>query len=197
LLWTSALWGKGCSGTTLATASLKVPTDVAQPRLLQLYWDGTQYAWRDITTALNAGKIEGAIAADYLGVLGIANAASASLLPTISGKGIDPANGSYYVDLKFKNGGSGTAYSVTIDDLTFMTVTGSGTVTYNTTVDPALPRSVGNVAPETSVVVRLHLKSSTSFGGEGVNRFTITQTVKLQNAVGTTFTEIYTQVVIP
>ena len=197
LLWSSAVWGKGCSSPTLATVNVRIPGDVTSPRLLQLYWDGAQYLWKDITTnvSLGTGRIEGAVTSDYLGILGVAPASAASLNALIQNKGV--ANGSYYVDLRLTNTGTTLAYNVSLEQLTFRTLAGSGTLSYNPSLSAPLPRSLGNLAPGASVVVRLYLKPTTSIGGTGVTRFYISEDIRTQNAAGTSFVETYTQLVVP
>src|SRR5262249_15162969 len=71
LVWSSAVWGQNCASSNLAEITLPLRSGMSLPRLLQLQWDGAQYAWKDITTVVDpaAGKIKGAVSADYLGIL--------------------------------------------------------------------------------------------------------------------------------
>jgi hypothetical protein len=177
--------------------TLKIPGDVGSPRLLQLSWDGTQYLWKDITSNVSpsAGTIDGAIGSDYLGVLAVASSAEPSVTVSIAGKGF--ANGSYYVDLRVKSVGTRTAYSVSLDQVNFRVESGNGTIKYDPTLSAPLPKSLGNLSSDSSTTVRLYLKASTAFGETGVKQFSLSETIGLQNANGVSYSETYSQEIVP
>ena len=91
------------------------------------------------------------------------------------------ASGSFFVDLRLTNSGSGSAQNVRVNTIQLRTLSGTGTVTYNTQLSGALPRLVGDLAPGASTIVRLYLNLPSS-----VSRFSITEGGSLQNSAGTT-----------
>jgi hypothetical protein len=195
MLWTSALWGQGCSGSTV---TLPISGDMTAPRLLQLQWDGAQYRWVDITTSVNFStkKITGTLATDYLGVLGLVQADPPALTAAVAGIGTDPVKG-FFVDVRLSSVGKGAAMNIEITELTLRTLTGPGTVSYNTTAGPALPITVGSLAPESKSTVRVYLKSSSSFGAGGVTLFSIAEHLRMQDAFGNTYTAVPAQLITP
>jgi hypothetical protein len=168
------------------------------PRLLQLQWDGAQYLWADITTSVNfpAKKITGTLTTDYLGVLGVVQADPPALTAAVTGVGTDPVKG-FFVDVRISSVGKGAAMNIAITDLTLRTLTGPGTVSYNTLAGPALPIAVGSLAPESKATVRLYIKSTTAFGVGGVTRFAIAEHLRMQDAFGNTYTAVPAQLIMP
>ncbi|MGH9814849.1 MAG: HYR domain-containing protein [Candidatus Acidiferrales bacterium] len=109
----------------------------------------------------------------------------------IAGKGRD-ANGNFYVDLRLSNTGSGHARSVQLARLTFRTLSGTGTVSYNSALSMALPAAVGALDAGASTTVRLFLHVPGT-----VTRFSISEGGTLDDVTGTTFSFAAGQMVIP
>lgn len=110
---------------------------------------------------------------------------------SIAAKGRD-ASGNYYVDLRLTNTGDGHARNVRINVLAFRTLSGTGTVSYNTALSGALPLMVGSLDVGASNIVRLYLNLPST-----VTRFSITEGGTLQNVAGTSFSFSTAQSVIP
>jgi len=110
---------------------------------------------------------------------------------TVIGKGRDAA-GRLYLDLSFTNSGTGHARSVSISTLTFRTLSGSGSVTYDAAASGPLPRSVGDLDVGASAVLRLLLNVPAT-----VARFSITEGGTLRNVAGTAMSYASGQAVIP
>src|SRR6202035_4153568 len=88
---------------------------------------------------------------------------------TLKSAGTGTTNGNFYVDIKATNIGTGVARNLIISSLTFKTITGTGSVTLNTALSPALPDNLGSLDVGGSVTVRLYLNGPT-----GVTLFVIT-----------------------
>jgi hypothetical protein len=200
LLWSSALWGQGCTSPTLAQVSTTFGGDIPIPRMLQLQWNGSGYIWSDITLDVNYAtrKVTGAVTSDYIGVLGLAQLAPPTLTAAINMKGQDQRVSSFFVDLTLTNTGKGTAKNISIDTLTLRTLNGNGTVTYNSPPGAPLPLTapVVDLAPGASTTIRIYLKSSTTFGITGVWRFSIAAGVKMTDLIGTPLSVTLTQTVL-
>jgi hypothetical protein len=110
---------------------------------------------------------------------------------------MDPTKGSYYVDLTVVNGTLHNVNNIILDQLSFETSAGTGKISYNTAVAPPLPLTVGNLAPGTSAVVRVYLKSTTAFGRGGVQRFNMTENLRMMDNSGTLFSTPYTESINP
>ncbi len=94
--------------------------------------------------------------------------------PQISAEVLDTGtqSGSFYVDLQFTNSGVGIAEKLTLTALAFRTLTGTGTVTYNTQLSPPIPDLVdSSLSAGASVTVRLYLNVPST-----VTRFIISET---------------------
>jgi hypothetical protein len=113
-----------------------------------------------------------------------------SLSGTIITKGTDASG--FYVDLSFKNTGTGMASNIIIGQLTLRTLAGTGTVTYNTAVSPPLPRLLGDLNVGATMTVRFYLNRPST-----VTRFSITESGTVQNVIGTTYNFSVAQTVIP
>ena len=98
---------------------------------------------------------------------------------------------SFYVDVQVKNTGAGPANTVSLNQLNFRTLAGTGTVTYNTALSPALPIALGTLNPGASTTVRLYL----NFPGS-VTQFSIAESGTLQDSSATTFTFASSQAVL-
>jgi hypothetical protein len=114
-----------------------------------------------------------------------------SLTINIANKGRD-ASGSFWIDLRLTNTGSGHARNVSLPVLAFRTLNGIGTVTYDAARSGPLPVNIGALDVGDIRVVRLYLSAPLT-----VTRFSITESVTLQNVGGTTLTLSAGQAVIP
>jgi hypothetical protein len=168
--------------------------------LLLFSWNGEEYVWKDVTESVDwaNGRVTGSIGSGFMGVLGVAQAAmpSAALSVEVLRKGIDATNG-FYVELRITNEGGGSAKNIAIESLEFRTLTGSGAVSYNAQASGALPLAVGDIASNGNKVVRLYLKSTTSFGTSGVVRFTMSEAFQMDSAPGVRVSVKTTQIVVP
>jgi von Willebrand factor A domain-containing protein 7 len=93
--------------------------------------------------------------------------------PVINGTVADQgtSNGSFYIDLLVKNTGTGIGNNIQVANLAFQTLTGTGSVTYNSALSPQLPIHVGTLSAGSSTTVRLFLNVPSS-----VIRFSISET---------------------
>jgi hypothetical protein len=121
----------------------------------------------------------------------IVNVGTPSLLGVIAGKGRDGA-GNYFVDLQLANSGTGHARNVTLTALTFRTLTGTGVVTYNAAISGPLPLGIGAIDAGTVRTVRLYLNVPLT-----VRRFSMVESITLQNVVGTSFSVSLSHAVFP
>ena len=115
--------------------------------------------------------------------------------PGISGKVAGKgwySPGVLYVDLKITNTGTGVAQNINLNKIVYKTLGGTGTVTYNTTLSPALPYSAGNLDAGASKVVRLFLNVPST-----VTKFSITENGTVQDIVGTSYNYSTGQAVTP
>lgn len=98
----------------------------------------------------------------------------------------------FYYDLRFTNGGTSVAKGVTLQQMTFKTLSGSGNVAYNTDFSPKLPAGLGDIAAGASTTLRVYLTAPPA-----VKTFSMTEGGQLKNAAGTTLTFSSTQTVGP
>jgi len=97
--------------------------------------------------------------------------------------GTGTVSGQFYVDVQFKNAGAGIGTSVTITGVTFRTLTGTGTVTYNSTLSPPIPDSLGTLNVGATVTVRYFINAPTT-----VTHFSINESGTVTDASSKTFT---------
>jgi hypothetical protein len=109
----------------------------------------------------------------------------------VAGKGRNP-DGTFWIDLRLTNTGTGHARNVNLDSLTFRTLNGTGTVTYNAARSGPVPMALASLDVAETRTIRLYLNAPTS-----VMRFSITETISLQNVLGTTLSFSAAQAVIP
>ena len=109
---------------------------------------------------------------------------------TIKPLGSGTQNGVFYQDVQIANSGTGVDINVAITSLVFRTLAGTGTVTLNTSLSPALPDNLGNLNVGQAVTVRLFLNVPTS-----VTRFLLTENGTLSDASGTHYTFSAAQVI--
>jgi hypothetical protein len=88
--------------------------------------------------------------------------------------------GVMFVDLQISNTGTGVANAVSINRLDFRTLSGTGSVTYNTSLSPPLPILLSTLDIGASTTRRLYLNVPST-----VTRFSVTESGTLTNAVGT------------
>jgi hypothetical protein len=100
--------------------------------------------------------------------------------------------GVYDVDVRFTNTGPGTAKSFSVAALGMRTLTGTGTVTYNTTLGPPLPLTTPNIDVGAFFTVRLTLNVPST-----VKRFSITETGSVLDIAGASYLFSQAQALIP
>ena len=100
---------------------------------------------------------------------------------TLKSAGTGTINGNFYVDIAAANIGTGVARNLIINSLVFKTVTGTGTVTLNSSLSPALPDNLGSLNVGGGVTVRLYLNVPT-----GVTLFMITDNGTFSDVAGKT-----------
>ena len=100
--------------------------------------------------------------------------------------------GALYVDLNLTNSGTGNARNIMLNQVLLRILSGTGTVTYNTTLSPALPYSAGNLDVGATTVIRFYLNVSST-----VTKFSITENGTVRNVVGTSYNYSIGQAVIP
>jgi hypothetical protein len=96
------------------------------------------------------------------------------------------------LDVRFTNTGVGTAHDMTLGALALRTLAGSGTVTLNTTLSPALPFVTPNVDVGSFFTVRLTFNVPST-----VKRFSVSENGSVTDLAGVTFAYSQAQSVIP
>lgn len=109
----------------------------------------------------------------------------------IAAKGRE-TSGALYLDLNLTNTGTGNARNIMLNQVLLRTLSGTGTVTYNTTLSPALPYSAGNLDVGATSVIRLYFNVPST-----VTKFSITENGTVRNVVGTSYNYSIGQAVIP
>lgn len=110
---------------------------------------------------------------------------------TIAAKGVQDS-GVRFIDLRLTNTGTGHARNINLNQVILRTLSGSGTVTYNTSLSPALPSSVGNLDVGASTTIRLYVNVPST-----VTRFSLTENGVVQDVAGTSVNYSIGQSVIP
>jgi uncharacterized repeat protein (TIGR01451 family) len=110
---------------------------------------------------------------------------------TLKPAGMGTTNGNFYVDIKATNIGTGVARNLIINSLTFKTITGTGSVTLNTALSPALPDNLGSLNVGGTATVRLYLNVPA-----GVTLFMITDNGTFSDVAGKTLAYAAGQAVI-
>jgi hypothetical protein len=105
------------------------------------------------------------------------------LTGSIGLKGWQSAN-VMFVNLKIANTGTGNAQNIVINNFAFKTLAGSGTVTYNTSLSPPSPITIGNLNAGESKIIMLYLNVPST-----VFRFSISEggTVQDELCQGSTY----------
>src|SRR6266850_3225450 len=116
---------------------------------------------------------------------------SPSLSGRTVGQGVAPS-GAFFLDLQLTNNSSSARSGISIAELPLRTLSGTGTVTYNSTLSPALPILVGNLLAGASTTIRLYFNVPST-----VTRFSVTENGTVQDPAGTTLSFSIAQSVIP
>jgi hypothetical protein len=114
-----------------------------------------------------------------------------SLSGTVTGLGLH-SSGAIFIDLQLKNSGTGSARNIQINQIQLRTLSGSGTVTYNSTLSPMLPLSVGDLTAGAFTSITLYFNVPST-----VLRFSMTENGTLQDSGGTNLSFSIAQAVIP
>jgi hypothetical protein len=109
---------------------------------------------------------------------------------SVGGIGTDES-GAIYVNVVLTNTGTGNARNLTITSLTFRTLSGTGTVTYNST-SPSLPIAIGNLDVGTSVTTRVFLNVPGT-----ATRISVTESGPVQDVLGTNYNYSTAEALVP
>lgn len=108
-----------------------------------------------------------------------------------AGVGTDPS-GAIFVNVVLTNTGTGNAQNLQLKPLTFRTLSGTGTISYNAALSPALPLTIGNLAVGASVTTKIYLNVPNT-----VTRMSITESGPVQDVSGTNYNYSTAEAVIP
>jgi hypothetical protein len=109
----------------------------------------------------------------------------------VAAKGLDPS-GAYYVDVRLTNTGTGNARNLKITTINPRMLSGTGTVSYNSSLSPPLPVTVGNLDAGISATFRLFLGVPST-----VTKFSVTEGGPVQDVLGTNYNYSTAQAVYP
>jgi hypothetical protein len=110
---------------------------------------------------------------------------------SIAGVGNDPS-GAVYVNVVLTNTGTGNARNLAINSFIFRTLSGTGTVTYNSALSPPLPISIGNLDVGNAVTTRVYLNIPST-----VKRVSITESGPVQDVLGTNYNYSTAEAFVP
>jgi len=110
---------------------------------------------------------------------------------SMAGVGSDPSGATYF-NIVLTNTGTGNARNLSINTLTFRTLSGTGTATYNSTLSPAMPFAIGNLDVGTAVTTRVYLNVPGTAA-----RLSITESGPVQDVVGTKYNYSTAEAIIP
>jgi hypothetical protein len=110
---------------------------------------------------------------------------------SISGVGNDPS-GAIYVNVVLTNTGTGNARNLAIKTLTFRTLSGTGTVTYNAALSPSLPITIGNLDVGVAKTTKIYVNVPGT-----VTRMSVTESGPVQDVLGTNYNYSVLEGVIP
>ena len=96
------------------------------------------------------------------------------------------------MDVQFTNRGTGNARNLKIGSILFRTLSGTGTVSYNAALSPAVPITIGSLDAGFSVTERFYLDVPST-----VTRFSITESGPVQDVIGTNYNFSTGQAVYP
>jgi DNA-binding beta-propeller fold protein YncE len=100
---------------------------------------------------------------------------------TIIGKGAGPSGTRFY-DVQLANTGTGNARNLVATQILLRTLSGTGTVTYNASLSPALPLALGSLNVGATTTIRIYLNVPPT-----VTRFSITENGTVQDVIGTNY----------
>jgi hypothetical protein len=100
---------------------------------------------------------------------------------SITGVGTDPT-GATYVNVMLTNTGTGNARNLQITSLVFRTLSGTGTVTYNSTLSAPLPITIGNLDVGMAVTTHMLLNAPGT-----AKRISVTENGPVQDVLGTNY----------
>lgn len=133
---------------------------------------------------------------DASGNIGSANAKVTVVgKPSISGKIISKtwkSPGILFVNLQLTNTGKGIGKNIKIKQVVPRTLSGTGSVTYNTTMSPTLPYTAGDLDIGASATVGLYLNVPST-----VTKLSITESGSVQDVLGTGYNYSTGQAVVP
>ena len=175
--------GVAVAFTVTASDALSGPTPPSCTRE-----SGSVFPLGTTTVDCTAADVAGNLTTGSFTVTVTAGAPKLSTL--IAAKGRDAIG--FWMDVRVTNSGTGHASAVFLGPLSFRTLSGTGTVSYDAGRSGALPLSVGEVNVGESRTVRLYLNVPTS-----VLRFSMTASGTLQNAIGASSSFSFAQSVIP
>ena len=110
---------------------------------------------------------------------------------SIAGVGTDPSGATYF-NVVLTNTGTGNARNLRINTLTFRALSGTGTITYNTSLSPALPIPIGNLDVGASITRRIYVNVPGT-----VTRLSITESGPVQDVLGTNYNYSTAEGVVP
>jgi len=110
---------------------------------------------------------------------------------TSAGVGRDPS-GAIYIKVVLTNLGTGNARNLHINTLNLRALSGTGTVTYNTSLSPTLPIVIGNLDVGKSFTTTVYLNVPST-----VTRLSITEAGPVQDVLGTNYNYSTSQAVFP
>jgi beta-lactam-binding protein with PASTA domain len=110
---------------------------------------------------------------------------------SIAGVGSDPSGATYF-NVVLTNSGTGNAVNLVINTLTVRVLSGTGTVTYDAALSPALPVSAGNLSVGTAVITRIYLNVPST-----ATRISITEGGPVQDVTGTNYSYSTAEAVAP
>lgn len=108
---------------------------------------------------------------------------------TLLDQGLQSA-GVYFLDLQITNNGSGVAELTSPTQFSYLTVSGTGQVTYDTTLSPKVPFGAYSLAPNASTTARIYVDVPAT-----VTQFSLSLSVETQDSVGTEYTFSGTQTI--
>ena len=110
---------------------------------------------------------------------------------SMAGVGSDPSGATYF-NVVLTNTGTGNAVNLVINTLTVRVLSGTGTVTYDAALSPALPLSLGNLSVGTALTTRIYLNVPST-----ATRISITEGGPVQDVTGTNYSYSTAEAVVP
>jgi hypothetical protein len=96
------------------------------------------------------------------------------------------------VNVVLTNTGTGNARNLAIKTLTFRTLSGTGTVTYNDALSPSLPITIGNLDVGVAKTTKIYVNVPGT-----VTRMSVTESGPVQDVLGTNYNYSVLEGVIP